>query len=139
MDKNLSRFYEIAPGSDYELKSIESDIDANGDLREVFDADVIVNSIIKLLSISKGTYLFDPNFGVGIHKYIFEPADLYTKNKIESEVKTAIAIYETRARIDVNISFLSNVRGFKIEINVEMGKIVRKASIDITDSLIKSI
>lgn len=135
----LSEFYSNVPGSNYKLKDIDSIIDGKGELKEIYDIDVIVNSINKILRIQKGTYLDDPDFGVGLEKYLFEPADRQTIDAITHEVKQAIANYERRAKIQIDIRFTNNTKGFEINIKVEKNGLTRVTSVNISSGHIKDI
>lgn len=138
-ENKLGEFYNEVPGSNFSLKDIDSNLDGRGDLRELHDIDVIINSISKILNIQKGTYLFDPEFGVGLHKYLFEPADQKTYDNISREVKNAVYNYEKRAKILVDIKFFSNKRGFVINIGIEMDGERRATSIKIDENLVRSV
>ena len=46
----ISDFFKNVPGSNYVLKDIDSIIDGKGDFREIYDVNVIVNSINNIFS-----------------------------------------------------------------------------------------
>ena len=47
-----------------------------------------------------------PEFGCGIHDYVFAPADSETANKIAAEVRASLRRWEPRIRVrDVVVSF----------------------------------
>jgi hypothetical protein len=51
--------------------------------------------------------------------YIFEPADNGTVEMIKSEIKYKLSKYDDRASItDIRINFLSNQKGFNVDIDV---------------------
>ena len=133
----ISDFFKNVPGSNYVLKDIDSIIDGKGDFREIYDVNVIVNSINNILNIPKGSYLCDPNYGVGLEKYLFEPADDITRQNILNEVKNAIANYEKRATIQTEVYFFSNKNGFQIKINVTMDGVTKEVKVNIVENLIK--
>ena len=135
----ISDFFKNVPGSNYVLKDIDSIIDGKGDFREIYDVNVIVNSINNILNIPKGSYLCDPNYGVGLEKYLFEPADDITRQNILNEVKNAIANYEKRATIQTEVYFFSNKNGFQIKINVTMDDVTKEVKVNIVENLIKTI
>lgn len=135
----ISDFFKNVPGSNYSLKDIDSIIDGNGDFREIYDINVIVNSINNILNIPKGSYICDPNYGVGLEKYIFEPADEITRQNILNEVKNAISNYEKRANIQTDVYFFSNKNGFQIKINVIMEGVTKEIKVNIVENLIKNI
>lgn len=135
----LSEFFRESAGKGYNLVDVDSVIDSRGDLKELRDIDVIINSIVKLLSIVKGTYIFDPDMGCGLHRFLFEPADLNTLQKIREEINRNIYSYERRAKISTDVRFMANKKGFIINIVVEMGKDRRESSIMFDESVLNSI
>lgn len=135
----ISDFFKNVPGSNYKLKDIDSIIDGKGDFREIYDINVIVNSINNILNIPKGSYICDPNYGVGLEKYLFEPADDITRQNILNEVKNAISNYEKRANIQTEIYFFSNKRGFQIRMSVSMDGVAKELKVNIVENLIKNI
>jgi phage baseplate assembly protein W len=134
-----SEFYASVPGSNYQLKDIDSSINGYGDLTELFDVDVIVNSINKILRINRGTYLDDPQFGLGLEKYLFEPSDRITQEAITQDVRHAIASYEKRARIAVEVAFYSDMKGFEIKIFIEKDGVKKETRVKVTENLIKNL
>jgi phage baseplate assembly protein W len=135
----ITEFMDNVPGSNYRLYDINNIFNSEGDLAEIYNVDVIINSINNILRIPKGTYLDDPEFGVGIEKYLFEPSDQTTISAITSEVKEAISVFERRAKIDVSVSFFTNMRGFNIDIKVSMNGISKTTKVKIQENLIKNI
>lgn len=135
----VTEFLDNVPGSDYRFYDVDSIIGSDGDLVELYNIDMIINSINKILRIQKGTYIDDPEFGVGLEKYLFEPSDQKTLDDITREVKEAIAAFEKRATIKVDIQFFKNMKGFNINIYVSMNGINKKTSVKIQDNLIKNI
>lgn len=135
----ITEFYNTVPGSNHKLKDIDSVFDGKGDLRELYDIDVIVNSINNILNIQKGSYICDPNFGVGLEKYIFEHTDEITKQAIMHEVRNAISIYEQRAKIDIDVYYYNNMNGFQIYIKIEMDGNLRELKVNYVDNKIKNI
>lgn len=135
----ITEFIDNVPGSNYRLYDVYNTFNSEGDLEEIYNIDVIINSINNILRIPKGSYLDDPEFGVGLEKYLFELSDQTTLTAITSEVKQAIAVFERRAKIDINISFFTNMRGFNIDIRVSMNGITKSTNVKIQENLIKNI
>lgn len=135
----VSDFLKNVPGSNYQIKDIDSVIDGKGDLRELYDISAIVNSINNILNIPKGSYICDPDFGVGLEKYIYEPADEITRTNIITEVRNAISNYEKRAKINIDVLFFTKKNGFQIKITVKMDGVVKDIKVNIVENLIKNI
>ena len=89
--------------------------------------------------IAEDTYVFDPQLGIGLYKYIFEPADVSTKTAIEQEVSGAISKYENRADIRHRVLFFRNKKGFRIEFEIEYKGLKKSINIDIDESLLRTL
>ncbi len=59
----------------------------------------IEESIRIILGTSKGERVMRPDFGCGIHEYVFETINVATLNRIESSIRDALTRWEPR--IDV--------------------------------------
>jgi phage baseplate assembly protein W len=68
-----------------------------------------------ILGTSKGERVMRPDFGCGIHDYVFESINASTLADIEQSVREALLLWEPRIKlIDVNVS----------EDQIENGKLV---------------
>src|SRR2546421_13096162 len=66
----------------------------------------IEESIRLILGTAIGERPMRPEFGCGIHDYVFAPADSETANKIAAEVRASLRRWEPRIRVrDVAVSF----------------------------------
>lgn len=54
-----------------------------------------------ILATAKGERVMEPNFGCGIHDYVFAPNDPATRGAIAYEVQKALTEYEPRIEADV--------------------------------------
>jgi hypothetical protein len=75
-------------------------VDATGGISLVRREREIEESIRLVLATAPGERPMRPEFGCGIHDYVFAPADGSTAGQIAYEVRTAIERWEPR--IDVN-------------------------------------
>ena len=65
----------------------------------------IKESILIILGTRKGERLMRPNFGCGIHDYVFEVVNPMTLGRIEISIKEALTQYEPRINVlDIKIS-----------------------------------
>jgi len=135
----LENFLRKVPGSKYELFDVDGQIIQSGDLSELTGIDVIVKSLSRLLLIPKGTYIHDPEIGTNLYKYIFEPVDERTKTSIEQVVAQAIARYENRAKINFDILFFSNRKGFRIDLFIDYHGEKKNVSINVDESMLKTL
>lgn len=81
-------------------------LDAAGRLALVGDYDELEESIELILSTAYGERPMRPEFGCGVHDYVFAAADRTTAGLIAREVEASLARWEPRVdvhRIDVTI------------------------------------
>ena len=80
--------------------------DATGRIALVSREKEIEESIRLVLGTAIGERPMRPEFGCGIHDYVFAPADGETANKIAAEVRASLRRWEPRIRVrDVVVSF----------------------------------
>jgi phage baseplate assembly protein W len=70
-----------------------------GDISKVVNAESVKQSIRTIVLTSKGSRIFEPDFGCGIEGYLFQPFDNETAQLIGNEIERAITNYETRVII----------------------------------------
>ena len=133
---SISTFMSLVPGIGLDIVDCDNVIGANGDFNTIVGINVILKSILNLVMIGPRTY---PTLGVGIYDYLFEPADSQTQTKLENAIKSQLRLYETRAKIDVNITFYSNYRGFNVNLTITYIGKTQTVSIPITPELLKSV
>lgn len=57
----------------------------------VFDSDSINQNIAAILDTPKGSKWFRPEIGSNVHRYLFEPIDDITSDRIRSEIESALS------------------------------------------------
>lgn len=62
--------------------------------------DKVLSEILHVIFTTKGTRLRKPDFGTELIKYIFEPSDDLTWNKVNAEIKKAVSTYVPNAAIN---------------------------------------
>ena len=55
--------------------------------------DAFSSDLLLLLLTEKGERYYEPEYGCGLLKYIFEPNDGLNANDIEQEIKTTVSLY----------------------------------------------
>lgn len=134
----LEKFRDTIPGNSKTPTDIVPLMDPSGDLKKITGIDVIVTGIRNLLLTSKGSYVFDPEYGVGIHRYIFDLFDERTEELIKSEITGALRRYEGRASVKPVIRKLSGGRkGFKIDLEIKYRGENRSISLSFDESLLR--
>lgn len=136
MSNLLERFNQTVAGSDSKLADYLSKISVSGDFKRIKNIEVILNSWNNILITPKRSYQFDPEYGSDLYKLVFEPADDKTINKIRDELVVSLQTYDDRATIeDIEITFLTNLKGFNIAIDVGYQDESGQLSIAIDESI----
>jgi len=116
----LNRFQKTVSGSNKKIADYVSRIEAKGDFKRISDLEVILSSWSNILVTPKRSYQWDPDYGSDLYKMIFEPTDDNTVDKIVNETVNVLRAFDDRATItDVNVTFLRNLKGFSIAVDVE--------------------
>ena len=119
MSNLLERFNQTVAGSDSKLADYLSKISTTGDFKRIKNIEVILNSWNNILITPRRSYQYDPEYGSNLYKLVFEPADDKTISKIRDELVVSLQTYDDRATIeDVEITFLTNLKGFNIAVDV---------------------
>lgn len=84
-----------------------------GFFKQTFDTLSAVKSKINvLLRTIEGERPFNPNFGLGMHKYLFEPLTLELNSLIEGKIRDKIEQYIPEVEIvdlEINSDFNNNI------------------------------
>jgi len=71
------------------------------------DIESVARQNLKMLILTvPGERIMDPNFGVGLKKFLFEPLDQKTKGKIQSKIKSQAKKYLSYIKIS-SVDFTS--------------------------------
>lgn len=120
MSKSVQNFYKNISGKANKVKDIIPTMSSLGDLKQVSDFDVIINSWKNILTTPIGSYDHDPTYGSELYNLIYEPVDKDTVERIKDEVETKLMLYDDRAyikSIDV-IFFKKSKKGFTVSIDM---------------------
>lgn len=84
-------------------------VDHTGGVALVSRERELEESIRLILSTAYGERPMRPDFGCGIHDYVFAPADATTAGRLAYEVRLALARWEPRIEVaDVDVTALAN-------------------------------
>ena len=134
---SLEKFQQTSVGSKGRIIDYIAKINPTGDLQKVMDLQAILTSWNNILTTPLRTCSFDPEFGSELYKYIFDPADASTLQKIDDEVRYRLNSFDDRAVItDVKIEFFSNRKGFNVTVFVKYDKQQGQVTSVITESLL---
>lgn len=70
--------------------------------------DALTSNLILLLLTEKGERYYEPDYGVNIKKYIFEPKDGQTQSDIEEEIRDTVKLFIPELTIS-SVQFFSDV------------------------------
>ncbi len=117
----LDKFNNFIVGSNNTIADYISVISPSGDFKKVYGLNAIFTSWQNILMTQQGTYLFDVNYGSNLLKFLFDPCDEETLNKIKNEIYRCLMTYDDRGATitDVDIYYFNNKKGFEINITCE--------------------
>jgi phage baseplate assembly protein W len=91
------------------------------DLKLDYDVNAIANSLRNLFTTTPGDKILNPEYGLDLRKYLFEPATVEIANSIRGEIYTQVSIYEPRVKLtSVNITILEDVNEYDITIYMDI-------------------
>jgi phage baseplate assembly protein W len=86
--------------------------DATGSVALVSEDQELDESIRLILGTARGERPMRPEFGCGIHDYVFAPADATTAGLVAYQVRVALERWEPRIDlIDVTVTYDQETRG----------------------------
>lgn len=83
----------------YTLKRIVNSISDYGDFKEIRDIKVIINAVENLFGVRTKTYIFDPEYGIDITKYVFDPLTPDVIDEIKDMLENALDEYVPSVKI----------------------------------------
>jgi phage baseplate assembly protein W len=98
-------------------------VDHRGGLALVRAGEDIYEAILIILGTAPGERPMRPEFGCGIHNYIFETVDAYTMARLEQEIRIALDRWEPRVEVldvEFDLSRISNG-----ELPIEISYVIR--------------
>jgi len=95
-------------------------ISSYGDFKKIEGIDVVINSWIDILFTPKGTVDHDPEMGVGLNQFIWEPMDAETLDYLKSELTYVLKFFDNRGTIsDIKFSKTQSGKGLNVDIKVK--------------------
>ncbi len=70
--------------------------------------EALNSNLLLLLLTDKGERYYQPDYGLDIRKYIFEPKDGFTRSDIEEEIRETVKLYIPELTI-TNVTFFTDV------------------------------
>ena len=87
------------------------------DLKVSYDIGAVTNSLVNILTTRKRQKILDPEFGLRLEDYLFEPVSEMVAQEIENEITEAIENFEPRVRLQT-VSVVPYPDDYKYEINL---------------------
>lgn len=88
---------------------------ATGDIVPAKEEAAVKSALINLLRSPVGNRPFDPDYGVNLNKFLFEPADALTENEINEDIAYAIKTFEPRVEL---VSITSEMVEYGVNITI---------------------
>lgn len=89
-----------------------------GDMKEVINMAAIRQSLQTIIYTSPGSRLFEPTFGIGIEKFLFEEFSTTTGQVLGKAIETGINRYEPRIALQsVEVSLMEADLSYNINIS----------------------
>lgn len=70
------------------------------DLKTSVDEGAITNSLKNLFNTTPGEKILDPEYGLNLTQWLFQPADEYVAEEIGNAIKSGVARFEPRVSIN---------------------------------------
>lgn len=100
------------------IKNNKSDIKAD------YDVDAIKNSLRNIFNTRKGERILEPEFGVSLEKYLFEPLTNSIAYKIGEDIHQGIKTYEPRVKVlNIDVYVREEFPGYEVNIVLFIPKI----------------
>jgi phage baseplate assembly protein W len=91
----------------------------NSDLRTDFDEFAIGNSLRNLFSTRRLQRILDPEYGLDLTQFLFEPANQYTARLIARKIIQGIEKYESRVTVNnVNVQVDAENNSYNINMSL---------------------
>jgi phage baseplate assembly protein W len=98
-------------------------VDRRGSLALVGGGVDVAEAITLILGTAPGERPMRPEFGCGIHDYIFETIDAFTMARLEQEIRTALDRWEPRIEVlEIDFDVSNAARG---ELMIEISYLLR--------------
>jgi phage baseplate assembly protein W len=84
------------------LIGYKQQFNSRGSFLKIVNSETLVQDLIAILSIKKGTYINNPNLGSSLTDYIFMPSDSLTYKSIQNDIISASQYLNSNITLDVN-------------------------------------
>jgi phage baseplate assembly protein W len=103
------------------------------DIQAIYDLEAIKNSIANCFLTAPGQKILNPEFGIDLRRFLFEPVDEFTAELIEDDIKERLPDMEPRIKVkDVFVLADEDNNQFLITLQIDV------PSLNITGVSLKS-
>ena len=91
------------------------------DVQGSYDLQAIKNSIINIFLTSPGQKILNPEFGIDLRRYLFEPVNSSTAYKIKYDIDTRLPGQEPRIQLQkVNVDAITDAQEYYIAMQIDI-------------------
>tara|TARA_R100000908_G_C3626773_1_gene69597 strand:+ start:53 stop:541 length:489 start_codon:yes stop_codon:yes gene_type:complete len=112
-------FLDLVPEVYYN-KQLNKDVILK-DVQGSYDLQAIKNSIINIFLTSPGQKILNPEFGLDLRRYLFDPVNSSTAYKIKYDIDTLLPSQEPRIQLEnVNVDAITDAQEYYIEMQINI-------------------
>jgi len=105
----------------YTIKNNFNQIPEINDFKLDYDINAIANSLRNLFTTTPGEKILNPEYGLDLRRFLFEPATVEIANLIRREIYAQVSTFEPRVKLtSVNITILEDVNEYDITIYMDI-------------------
>ena len=91
------------------------------DVAGLYDIESIKNSIANALLTSPGEKILNPEFGIDLRRFIFEPVDIFTTQEIRADIEENLPNFEPRIELEkVDVEALEDEQQYNIQLQINV-------------------
>ena len=91
------------------------------DVQGLFDIESIQNSIANALLTSPGEKILNPEFGIDLRRFIFDPVSPFTELEIQSDIEENLPNFEPRIELEkVEVSANEDQQEYNITLQINV-------------------
>ena len=89
------------------------------DIQALFDVEAVTNSITNAFLTAPGQKILNPEFGIDLRRFLFEPIDEFTAEIIQDDIETRLPLAEPRITVS-NITVEGDEENQQYNINLQI-------------------
>lgn len=121
------------------IKRYISTFAPNGDFNHYLDENAIIDSVLTYISISYGSYLFNPEIGTDLRFYIYQPLANSTITSLKNELESIISEFVSNVSVS-NLSIVQQTStSLTINITLSINNFYKDVTLNINENNIQLI